>query len=286
MAGGLCEEVDEVDAGVGGRPGSGRVLAPHRVGHAVHAVHAIHAIHANGTGSARAWLDHGHRGQGDQREGPVGAPEGHEITTGPGQGPPVHPPTNRMDGHRGGLVGCPRRARHGLGQLGEEPVQAGRFLGLRAQPAPAGSRVGGVPGPGVGCPALDVVREGPAIHRGQATVETMTDCLFCRIIAGDVPSDQVLATGGTVAFRDISPAAPVHVLVVPREHVESAAAVDASHGELLAEMVTTAQAVARAEGVAGTGYRLVLNVGDDAQNSVPHLHMHVIGGRPMGWPPG
>ncbi len=90
----------------------------------------------------------------------------------------------------------------------------------------------------------------------------MSDCLFCRIVAGDVPSDKVHETERTVAFRDINPAAPTHVLVVPREHIESAAAVEAGHGEVLAD------------------------VGEDALNSVPHLHLHVLGGRPMGWPPG
>jgi histidine triad (HIT) family protein len=114
----------------------------------------------------------------------------------------------------------------------------------------------------------------------------MSDCLFCRIVAGELPADEVASTERTYAFRDIQPAMPVHVLVVPREHVESAATITASHGDLLAEMMATAQQVARSEGLAERGYRLVFNVGDDAQNSVPHLHMHVLGGRPMEWPPG
>jgi histidine triad (HIT) family protein len=113
-----------------------------------------------------------------------------------------------------------------------------------------------------------------------------SDCLFCKILAGDVPSDEVMSTEGTYAFRDISPAAPTHVLVIPREHIENAAVLTAAHGDVLAELVTTAQAVAKAEGIADSGYRLVVNVGDDALNSVPHLHLHVIGGRRMGWPPG
>lgn len=114
----------------------------------------------------------------------------------------------------------------------------------------------------------------------------MTDCLFCRIVAGELPSDQVAATGATYAFRDIEPAAPVHVLVVPRTHIESADAIGAEHADLLAEMLTTAQAVARSQGIAASGYRLVFNVGDDALNSVSHLHLHVLGGRRLGWPPG
>ena len=114
----------------------------------------------------------------------------------------------------------------------------------------------------------------------------MADCLFCKIIAGDVPSEEVHQTDGTYAFRDINPGAPVHVLVVPKRHIPNAAEVTAADGDLLAEMVTAAKDVAKAEGIAESGYRLVFNVGDDALNSVPHLHLHVLGGRRMGWPPG
>ena len=108
----------------------------------------------------------------------------------------------------------------------------------------------------------------------------MSDCLFCRIVAGEVPSTEVLSTDRTYAFRDISPAAPTHVLVIPRQHVET------DHADVLVEMLHTARAVAEQEGILEGGYRLVFNVGDDALNSVPHLHLHVIGGRRMGWPPG
>ncbi|MGI8984430.1 MAG: histidine triad nucleotide-binding protein [Acidimicrobiales bacterium] len=114
----------------------------------------------------------------------------------------------------------------------------------------------------------------------------MSDCIFCRVVAGDLPSEEVASTERTYAFRDIKPALPVHVLIVPREHIESADTVEAGHAGILAEMMATAQAVARQEGLAGRGYRLVFNVGDDAQNSVAHLHMHLVGGRAMEWPPG
>jgi histidine triad (HIT) family protein len=114
----------------------------------------------------------------------------------------------------------------------------------------------------------------------------MADCLFCKIVAGEVPSREALSTPLTYAFYDINPAAPVHVLVVPRRHITSAAEIGAEDGEVLAEMFTSAQQVAAAEGMAENGYRLVFNIGQHALNSVPHLHMHVVGGHQMGWPPG
>jgi histidine triad (HIT) family protein len=116
----------------------------------------------------------------------------------------------------------------------------------------------------------------------------MDDCLFCGIVDGRVPADIVHETDRTVAFRDIAPAAPVHVLVVPRAPVENASSIGPEHAEDLAAMVVAAREIAAAEGIAGEerGYRLVFNVGRDSANSVPHLHLHVIGGRPMTWPPG
>jgi histidine triad (HIT) family protein len=112
------------------------------------------------------------------------------------------------------------------------------------------------------------------------------DCLFCKILAGDIPSEQVASTEATYAFRDIQPTAPTHVLVIPREHIDHAHAIEPAHADTVAAMFATAQEVARTEGIDASGYRLVFNVGEDAQNSVPHLHMHVIGGRRMQWPPG
>lgn len=114
----------------------------------------------------------------------------------------------------------------------------------------------------------------------------MADCLFCKILAGEVPSKEVMSTERTYVFHDINPAAPVHVLVISREHITSAAEVGPEHGDVLAEMMTTARAAAEQLGIAATGYRLVFNVGEHALNSVPHLHMHVLGGHQMGWPPG
>ncbi len=119
--------------------------------------------------------------------------------------------------------------------------------------------------------------------QGEATDE---GCLFCRIIRREVPSDGVLSTEHTYAFRDIQPAAPVHVLVVPKRHIADAAAVRPEDGPVLAEMAGAAQGVAEQENIAASGYRLVFNVGEDARNSVAHLHLHVLGGRQLGWPPG
>ena len=111
----------------------------------------------------------------------------------------------------------------------------------------------------------------------------MSDCLFCGIVKGDVPSTEVLSTDTTYAFRDINPAAPTHVLVVPKEHVaDNAAGLGNEHAAILADMIDTAQRVAQSEGIADSGFRLVFNVGDHALNSVPHLHLHVLGGRQMG----
>lgn len=114
----------------------------------------------------------------------------------------------------------------------------------------------------------------------------MSDCLFCKILAGEVPSEEVLSTEWAYAFRDIQPTAPTHVLVIPREHIDNAHEVRPEHADTVAALFAAAQEVARKEGVDGTGYRLVFNVGEDAANSVPHLHMHVIGGRRLAWPPG
>jgi histidine triad (HIT) family protein len=111
-------------------------------------------------------------------------------------------------------------------------------------------------------------------------------CPFCRIVAGEVSADVVLTTELSTAFRDLNPQAPVHVLVVPNRHIVDAGALGRDDAELIADMIVTAQQVAAAEGVAESGYRLVFNVGSDALNSVPHLHLHVIGGRRLGWPPG
>lgn len=113
----------------------------------------------------------------------------------------------------------------------------------------------------------------------------MSDCLFCRIVAGELPADVVHETARTLAFRDVGPQAPTHVLVVPRDHLPDVAAAADADPALLAEVVAAAVAVARQEGL-DAGYRLVANTGDEGGQTVHHLHLHVLGGRSMTWPPG
>jgi histidine triad (HIT) family protein len=111
------------------------------------------------------------------------------------------------------------------------------------------------------------------------------DCLFCKVAAGEVHADVVHQTDTTVAFRDIAPEAPTHVLVIPRSHHPNAVALGEAEPDVLVDLFSTAGAVARQEGLDG-GYRLVLNTGPDAHQTVFHAHLHVLGGRSMGWPPG
>jgi histidine triad (HIT) family protein len=114
----------------------------------------------------------------------------------------------------------------------------------------------------------------------------MSDCLFCKIVAGEIPSKSVAQSERAYAFYDIAPQAPVHVLVVSKEHITSADEIASSHGGIVDDLVMLAQVVVDLEGVRESGYRLVFNIGVDGQMSVPHLHMHVLGGRRMEWPPG
>lgn len=111
----------------------------------------------------------------------------------------------------------------------------------------------------------------------------MADCLFCRIIAGEIPAQLVYQDEHAVAFRDINPQAPVHVLVIPRQHIASIAHLE---GDACGQQMQAIRNVAEQEGIAESGFRVVTNHGPDAQQSVFHLHWHVLGGRAMGWPPG
>jgi histidine triad (HIT) family protein len=111
-------------------------------------------------------------------------------------------------------------------------------------------------------------------------------CLFCRIVSGEIPSKKVHDDDRILAFNDIDPKAPVHVLIIPRKHIASVAQLDEADAELIGEMLVVARDLAKQLGLADHGYRLVINTGPDAGQSVDHIHMHVLGGRKLKWPAG
>jgi histidine triad (HIT) family protein len=113
-----------------------------------------------------------------------------------------------------------------------------------------------------------------------------TDCLFCRIASGAIPADTVKQSDDWVAFRDINPQAPTHVLIIPREHIATLNDADPGHAELLGRLLLAAKEIAADEGIAEDGYRTVANCNAGAGQSVFHIHVHLLGGRVMGWPPG
>jgi histidine triad (HIT) family protein len=113
-----------------------------------------------------------------------------------------------------------------------------------------------------------------------------SSCLFCRIVCGEIPATILHQDDRLVAFRDVNPQAPTHILIIPCEHVATLNELGPSHGKLMGDMHLLAQALARAEGIAESGWRVVINCGAEAGQSVFHVHMHVLGGRPLGWPPG
>lgn len=112
------------------------------------------------------------------------------------------------------------------------------------------------------------------------------DCLFCRIVAGEIPSTRVHEDDAVIAFRDIAPRAPTHILLIPRRHIASAADLTEADGPLLGRLFAVAAEIARQEGVADAGYRLVTNIGRWGGQTVDHLHWHLMGGRAFEWPPG
>jgi histidine triad (HIT) family protein len=113
-----------------------------------------------------------------------------------------------------------------------------------------------------------------------------SDCIFCRIADGGIPAKVVRQDEHTVAFRDLDPKAPLHVLVIPRRHIASVNDVQDEDAEVMGALFVAARDVARAEGVAEAGYRVVMNTGADAGQTVHHVHLHVLAGRHMKWPPG
>ncbi|MGH2463998.1 MAG: histidine triad nucleotide-binding protein [Candidatus Limnocylindrales bacterium] len=112
------------------------------------------------------------------------------------------------------------------------------------------------------------------------------DCLFCRIVAGEIPATRVHDDGVVIAIRDIAPRAPTHVLFLPREHIPSAADLTSDDGAMLGDLFGAAADFARSEGLAEAGYRMVTNIGAWGGQTVDHLHVHLLGGRSMSWPPG
>jgi len=111
------------------------------------------------------------------------------------------------------------------------------------------------------------------------------NCLFCKIVAGQIPSKPVFEDEQTYAFADLHPQAPVHILIVPRRHIASTAEAEAADSALLGRLLWAAAEIARDKGLS-KGYRLVINTGEDGGQTVDHLHVHLLGGRPMHWPPG
>ena len=109
-------------------------------------------------------------------------------------------------------------------------------------------------------------------------------CIFCRIARGEIPGQMVANNKEIAAFRDLNPQAPVHILIIPKKHIGSLD--DATDADLLGKMLSLAAAIARQEKIAKTGYRTVINTGANGGQSVDHLHIHLLGGRPMTWPPG
>ena len=119
-----------------------------------------------------------------------------------------------------------------------------------------------------------------------AARRTDPDCLFCKIVAGDIPATVVREDEATFAFRDLEPQAPTHVLVIPRHHTPNVGSLAHEAPEDAVAVLDAVHAVAEQEGIADGGYRTVFNTGADAQQTVFHAHIHVLGGRPMTWPPG
>ena len=114
----------------------------------------------------------------------------------------------------------------------------------------------------------------------------MDDCLFCKIIAGDIPADKVFENERILAFRDINPQAPTHILIIPKLHIPTLNDLQPVHSELTGELIRTASELAKMEGIAEAGYRTGFNCNDAGGQTVYHIHLHLLGGRKFGWPPG
>jgi len=114
----------------------------------------------------------------------------------------------------------------------------------------------------------------------------MEECIFCKIIKGEIPSKKIYEDENVYAFYDISPAAPVHFLVIPKVHIESANEINERNGEIISHIYVAINKIVRELKIDGTGYRIVNNCGDDGGQTVQHIHFHVLGGKSLKWPPG
>ncbi|MBL4852141.1 MAG: histidine triad nucleotide-binding protein [Gammaproteobacteria bacterium] len=114
----------------------------------------------------------------------------------------------------------------------------------------------------------------------------MSDCLFCKLINGDIPTDIVYQDDDVFAFHDVSPQAPIHILVIPKQHIATINDTDESHQAVLGKLVLTAKKIAKEQDIADNGYRLVVNCNQDGGQTVFHIHLHLLGGRSLSWPPG
>ena len=123
-------------------------------------------------------------------------------------------------------------------------------------------------------------------RRHKMTLSPDPDCIFCKIVAGQIPAAIVLQNDQVTAFRDVNPQMPTHILIVPNQHIANTEALEPEHDVVVGSVVRAAREIARQERLSERGYRLVINTGPDANNTVAHLHLHLLGGRTMSWPPG
>ena len=114
----------------------------------------------------------------------------------------------------------------------------------------------------------------------------MSDCLFCKILDGEIPCDKVYENEHVIAFRDVNPQAPTHVLVIPRKHISTVNDLTEDDKNIVGEMMLAAQQVAKQDGIEDVGYRLIMNCNEGAGQTVFHIHLHILGGRALNWPPG
>jgi len=134
-------------------------------------------------------------------------------------------------------------------------------------------------------PTLEIQRS-TGYNRKVFTGNQMTECIFCRIASGDVPTTKVFEDEDVVAFRDIRPQTPIHIQIIPKRHIETILDLKESDSSLITKMILTANQIARDSGLSTRGYRLVFNCKGDGGQEVYHIHLHLLGGRRMGWPPG